>query len=226
MNCRHLFFAASCLIIAASTRTEAGWPFSADGPRKGSEEYYQMHACDPISARQKCKHGKLWPPYPRPMGEPAPCMHRFHASHYWPYPYNHYDRMSVLAVSHTQIGNGWQSACTFHHYHFDAVTHELNSAGRAHLQWMMANVPGQFRQAYLATTGDSAVNDLRLANFQETVAGYVGNADSLPVVLRVAQPVGRPADEVDSIFEQRLQNMDSPVIPFTSVISSGGGGSN
>ena len=186
-----------------------------------------MHACDPISARQKFKYGKAWPPYPRPIGEPAPCKHRFHASHYWPYPYNHYDRMSVLAVSHTQIGNGWQSACTFHHYHFDAGTHELNSAGRAHLQWVMANVPAQFRQAYLASTGDATTNGLRVSSIEQSVEGLVGTAGSLPVVLRMTQPVGRPADEIDSIFEQRLLNMDAPVIPFTSVISGGsGGGSN
>jgi hypothetical protein len=50
-----------------------------------------------------------------------------------------------------------------------------------------------------------------------------GNSQALSVAVRVATPTDRPAQEVDAIFKQRLENMDTPVIPFTQATTGGGG---
>lgn len=199
---------------------QAGWPFTAEGPRRGSEEYYQMRAGEPYGQRQKYKAGKLWPPQPRAVGKPLPWIHRYHASCYWPYPYTAMDQADVNLVSNLQIANGWQSLTTFYPYHFDEVTHRLNSSGLQHLQWLLENAPIAHRQAFLAMSPDSSINDRRMSSMHESVTTLVGNADSLPIALRVSSQIGRPASEIDSIFKQRIENMDTPVIPFVKATAA------
>ena len=221
MNCRDRIITSLALLLSTPALTWGGWPFTADGPRKGSREYYEMHAGDPVGQRQVYKYGKLWPPQPRAMGEPATCVHRYYASHYWPYPYNLMDRADVNAVSDAQIMNGWIAATTFYSYHFDGETNVLNSAGRAQLEWLMGSVPVEHRRAFVATTGDSTKNNLRIMQMQSAVAELVGDAGSLPIALRVSTPTGRPAEEVENIFQQRIDNMDSPIIPYAAPTSTG-----
>jgi hypothetical protein len=221
VNCRYRIVSALALLLSTPALTWGGWPFTSEGPRKGSREYYEMHAGDPVGERQVYKYGKLWPPQPRAMGEPLPCVHRFYANHYWPFPYNLMDRADVNAVSDAQIMNGWISATTLYDYHFDAETNALNSAGQAQLAWIMANVPVEHRRAFVATTGDSVRNDLRVAQVQSAVANLIGDPGSLPIALRVSTPTGRPAREVDAIFKQRFENMDPPIIPYAAPTSTG-----
>lgn len=199
----------------------AGWPFTAEGPRRGSKEYFEMRSSEPIGQRQKYKYGKFWPPQPRPIGDPLPWQHRYHASCYWPYPYTAMDQADVNLVSDLQIANGWVSATTFYSYHFDEQTQTLNSSGLQHLQWLLEHVPLQHRHAFLAMSTDSSINDRRLSNMQESVTMLVGDASSLPIALRVSTQHGRPASEIDSIFKQRMENMDTPVIPFANAVGSG-----
>jgi hypothetical protein len=223
VNCRHLILSALATLLATPTLTCGGWPFTQDGPRHGSREYYEMRAGEPIGSRQRCHHGKVWPPQPRPAGKPLPWIHRFYAIHYWPWPYTDMDIADVNYVSELQTGNGWVTCTTFFDYHFDPVTQELNSSGLAHLQWIMVNVPVQYRQAYVASSGVASTNDVRISSIQQSVAAMAGNSQALSVAVRVATPTDRPAQEVDAIFKQRLENMDTPVIPFTQATTGGGG---
>lgn len=163
----------------------------------------------------------MWPPEPRPVGKPLPWIHRFYASHYWPYPYTAMDQADVNLVSNLQIANGWQSLTTFYPYHFDEQTNELNSAGLQHLHWLLQNVPVEHRQAFLAMSPDSLINDRRMSSMHSSVERLVGDARSLPIALRASTQIGRPASEIDNIFKQRIENMDSPVIPFAA--ATGGG---
>lgn len=216
-----------CLAVLLSLPNagRAAWPFTNEGVRKHSDEYYEMRACEPIGERQKCHHGKMWPPYPRPAGDPLPMIHRYHASKYWPYPYSGMDEAEVRAVIATQIMNGWEACTTLYDYHFDPVTHELNSSGQAHLVWIMSNVPVEHRKVSIATAMEPGKNNLRMAYVQAATARLVGSDQSLPIVLRVATPPGRPAQEVDAIFKARMEKMESPVIPF-SVQPTGTGGAS
>ncbi|MBL8849032.1 MAG: hypothetical protein JNG89_05085 [Planctomycetaceae bacterium] len=221
MNFRCGILLALAWITSAPATGLAGWPFTSDGPRHGSQEYYEMRSSEPYGQRQAYRYGKMWPPEPRAGGKPQPCIHRFYAQHYWPYPYTAMDQADVNLVSDLQIGNGWLSLCTFYPYHFDPVTNKLNSSGQTHLQWLLSNVPLEQRQAFLAMSNDRSINDRRMSSMQESVATMLGDARSLPITLRVSSEIGRPASEIDSIFKQRLENMDSPVIPFAAATTGG-----
>lgn len=218
MNCRHIVLSALALLLSTPTLSLGGWPFTQEGPRAGSEDYYEMRSGEPIGQRQRYHHGKMWPPQPRPAGKPLPWIHRFHANHFWPWPYTDMDIADVNLVSDIQTGNGWLSCTTFHEYHFDPVTQNLNSAGLAHLQWILTHVPMQHRQAFVASSGQPATNDARVSSIQQSVGAMAGNSQALSVVVRVATPTGRPAQEIDTIFKQRLENMDTPVIPFAGAV--------
>ena len=221
VTCRNCLFLALVCVLTAPTLTRGGWPFSADGPRRGTREYYEMHAGAPVGQRQQYKAGKLWPPDPRVAGEPLPWLHRFHAAHYWPHPYNEMDRMSVRAIVDAHIAAGWETSCTLHDYHFDTESQTLNSAGRAHLQWILQNVPAAHRQAFVASTVNPEMNAQRLTRVESAVTGLIGQDHSLPVMLRMATPNGRPAAEVQAIFQGRIDSMPAPVINYTSVGTAG-----
>lgn len=216
MNCRAKKLIALAWLVTAPAVAAAGWPFTADGPRHGSEEYYEMRAFEPIGQRQRYHHGKFWPIEARPVGKPLPWIHRFHHSHYWPDMYTPLDQAEVNHVSDLQVANGWMSLCTFYPYHFDATTNRLNSSGEKHLAWLLSSVPVHQRQAYLAMSPDAALNDRRMSSLQESVVTYIGDSESFPIALRVSSQIGRPASEIDTIFKQRLENMDSPVIPYAA----------
>lgn len=221
VNCRKCLILALASIVLAPSMSRGGWPFTADGPRKGTREYYEMRACEPVGERQDYKAGKVWPPVPRVAGDPLPWIHRYHAAHYWPHPYNEMDRMSVHGIVHAHVTTGWQAACTLYDYHFDLESQSLNSAGRAHLQWILVNVPADHRQAFIASSDNADLNAQRLAQVESAVSGMIGQDHSMPIVLRMATPHGRPASEVDAIFDGRMESMLAPAIEYTSVGTAG-----
>jgi len=206
------------LMVAVSVRTAtAGWPFfSEDGIRRGSPEYYEAHAGDPAGARQKYHHGKLWPPLPRPAGPEQTFIHKYHTSHYWPFPYVCEDRNSVRALAQIQLSNGWQAATTLYEYHFDPESNALNSAGQTHLHWILSHAPEQFRQVSVAVAEQPEFNTVRLLSVEREIAKLVGAGQGVPVLLRVTDPVGRPAGEVQQIFKGLQDNMLPPVITYQS----------
>jgi hypothetical protein len=160
------------------------------------------------------------------VGEEQTCVHKYHALHYWPYPYNLRDREDVRMVAQAQVANGWVTATTFYDYHFDPITHQLNSAGRQHLSWIVAQAPPAYRQIYVSMAADPAFNDVRLMSVQKTLASTPAAEGSMPISLRVTEPLGRPATEVQRIFESSGENALPPTIEYQAVgTSSGGSGS-
>ncbi|MFG0335151.1 MAG: hypothetical protein ACF8TS_17480 [Maioricimonas sp. JB049] len=224
MRSRSLMMTILAGVCLAPVLAHAGWPFSSEGPTRGTPEFYEWRATDPVGARQEYKYGKLWPPRPRPVGRKQLPIHKYHAAHYWPYPYTCQDRASVTIMANTQVANGWLAATTFHEFHFDPVTHELNSSGQRHLQWLLTDVPPQFRQAYVAAPLDQSAGDRRVASIQAQADRLAGADAMLPVVLRTATPHGRPAHETQMIHDGRIQNMLPPTIQYTSGPGGGGGG--
>lgn len=212
-----LFVAAA----AVPSLLQAGWPFTAEGPRRGTPEWYELHAGDPVGQRQQFKFGKVWPAAPRPMGEPAPLVHRFHHNLYWPHPYVDLDRQSIEEFKALQIANGWEQATTLYDYHFDSQTQLLNSSGRDHLYWILSTVPMEFRTAFVqASPLDPTISSTRMANVQSEAARFVGGEQPIAVLLRVATPLGTPAVDVDAIYQYRRENLTPPPV----LQSQGGGG--
>ena len=104
---------------------------SPNGPKRGTAEYYCQRADDPVGERQKFHHGKAWPPFARPCGPEQTCVHKYHANHYWPYPYNVQDQSDVRLALQTQVNNGWCTATTLYDYHFDRVDASAQQLGPA-----------------------------------------------------------------------------------------------
>ncbi|MCA8993546.1 MAG: hypothetical protein KDA88_16275 [Planctomycetaceae bacterium] len=205
------------------TDAAAGWPFFSDnGPPRGSREWYEMHAADPPGVRQKYAYGKMWPPVARPTGPKQPAIHTYYDAHFWPNPYNLEDRRVVRSVMQTQVDNGWLSATTLYHYHFDADTNELNSSGQQHLHWLLTHAPIQYRQANVASDIDAKVNSDRVGSVEREIDRLLGQSASIPVLLRVGDPVGTPADQVQNVFTQAEAARSVPAIPFTSAVEGGG----
>jgi hypothetical protein len=188
-------------------------------PRWHSEAWWAARAQEPVGARQEEHQGKLWPPYPRPVGPKQPCSHIYHAEHYWPWPYHCIDRQVVLDMTRTQEANGWLTETTLYGYHFNPETNELTVPGRLHLKWILQYVPPSARAVYLEQTEDPAVNQQRMNGVRNAVTRLVGEANCPQITFRVAMPPERPAIEVDTIRRHELESIPTPRIPFESSAS-------
>jgi len=183
--------------------------FAGDGPWRYSDEWYEERASDPPGARQVYKYGKMWPPFPRPVGKGQTFWHKYHHAHYWPNPYNCQDREYVHNIFQQQTNNGWESATTLHDYHFDSETNRLNTAGEAHLQWILTQAPAQYRTTYVARGRNEQIGQYRLAMVQQSAREFCG--DTLPpILLKHDLFIGRPAIEIDTLRRLELQSIPQP----------------
>ena len=209
-----LWAAALSLISFAACQRPlfAAWPFADEsGCRRGSAEYYNGRANDPVGQRQRCKYGVTWPPQPRPCGPEMTCVHKYYHVRNWPYPYTCEDRSVVQMTCQGQIANGWAAETTFYDYHFDPYTNELNSSGLGKLVWILNAAPVQFRQAYVAPSDLSeAISEARVAQIQKEAQRM--SQSSLEVSLRNSLSDGRPAYEVEAIFDSLRKEPIPPKI--------------
>lgn len=195
----------------------------AGGPFPFTEEWYQQRADDPPGSRQIVKHGKYWPPYPRPMGRKQTFSHAYHTAHYWPYPYNCQDKADVNNLLESQTGAGWVTATTLHDYHFDADTQQLNDAGRTHALWVANVAPAQYRTLYLSQGSTAEMGQLR-ATQAEKFLREMGATNIPPLVVKYETFNGRQANEVDRIRNLELQSIPRPRLFLIGAAARQGGG--
>lgn len=186
-------------------------------PRRFSEDWYESRAQLPVGARQVEKHGALWPPYCRPVGEDQTCIHRYHAAHYWPHPYNCWDQESVYTHIQAHVDNGWILQTTLYEYHFSEENEELNHAGLTHLRWILENAPAQHRVCWVQTGPNRQISDLRMNAVQLAAAEMVGPENVPPIMLRVDSPTGRPAQHIDTQYRSFLSTMPEPRIQYQAL---------
>jgi hypothetical protein len=182
------------------------------GMKRYSDEWYAHEAERPIGARQKCRHGKLWPPFPRPTDDECPeFSHRFHHAHYWPLPYVCDDRAYVAHISQLQVVNGWTAETTLYDYHFYEDTPELNQSGQLHLRWILQDVPPARRMVWVQTALNPELSQARLASVQVAAIEMAGEGNLPSIMLRPGGIVGgKPAQEVDLQTRAYLQSMPNP----------------
>ena len=198
-----------------------------NGPRRWSEEWYQMHADSPVGTRQKYKYGKFWPPFSRPTGPKQPCMHQYHAAHYWPLPYVCADRAYVRDSTNLQVNKGWDTETTLYEYHFGDDNQALERSGRMRLEWILKHVPPDHRVVWVQTGENSETSQARLAAVQATAAEMIGDSgDVPPIMLRAATPVGRPAIEIDMTRKLELSTIPEPRVHYEALPSGTSGGGN
>ena len=213
-TCLRGVFAAMAL---SSGAVQAGgpWPFT--------EEWYRDRAQDPPGARQLDKHGKYWPPYPRPMGRKQTFVHAYHHAHYWPFPYNCQDRSDVQNLLEAQGNAGWAAATTLHDYHFDQDTQQLTDAAATQLLWISNSVPAQFRTIYISQGITTEMGQLRVAQAEKFLRES-GAQTIPPIVVKYEMFNGRPANEVDRLRMLELQSIPRPRLFLIGAASRGSGG--
>ena len=198
------------------------WPFTNETPyRRGSEEYYNARSCDPVGQRQRCKYGKIWPAEARPCGPEMTCAHKYYNASIWPYQYIADDRIAVQMTSQAQIANGWAAETTFYDYHFDQYTNELNSSGLGKLVWILNAAPPQYRRAFVAPAQLAGPEEIRMTEIQKEARRL--SSEPLEVDLRHSLSNGRPAQEVEAIFDALRKDPLPPKIDYQSVGSAKGG---
>lgn len=164
----------------------------------------------PPGGRQIEYKGKLWPPFPRPVGKEARHVDQYHYTHYWPHPQNCEDRSSVRAVMNIQAANGWVEATTLFNYHFDPETHALNSSGVAHLEYILFRVPAQYRTAFVQRARTAQADQLRVASVQAAASDILQDGSLPPIALRRARAYGTSAEEVDMISRKFIAGTPTP----------------
>ena len=219
----------ACLFVASTgaietTVVQAEGIFSPGTPGAGTQEYYQFHADSPVGSRQLFHKGKVWPPRPRPCGPHQPFCHKYHAATYWPWPYVCQDRAVVHSTINSQVENGWRATTTLYDFHFDDETNELNSAGRKQLHWILSHVPQQHQKLWVASSFDQGVTQARTMSVQ-TAMTNLGAGQQIPVELRIAHPLVRSAEVVETIGRAALDNTPAPVIQYQGISGGSGGGS-
>lgn len=215
-----MVFTFTCMIFVLPTESSAGWIFNRNNGNCDQECYISNL---PPGTRQKCEHGKLWPPQPRPTVPKQSFWQQFHTTKYWPYPYKAQDKALILDAFEVQRANGWKTMTTLYEFHFDQETNALNSAGQYQLEWILQNAPAQYRSAYVQTSRNQSVSDARLSAVQTEVINQTGHMEGLPVMLRVAKSLGRPAAEVQVINDYRRSNVLAPTILYQPGASLSGG---
>jgi hypothetical protein len=140
-------------------------------------------------------------------------MHRYHTAHYWPDPYRWQDRDSVRAHFAAQSAAGWMTNATLYDQHFDPETQEINDAGRVHLKWILLYAPPQRRIPWVQAADTPFANQARLASVQAEAVAIAGNTCPT-IALRVCQPYGGSAQEVDLIRRSYLESIPVPRVSF------------
>ncbi len=169
--------------------------------------------------------GKQWPLEPRPCAPSEPCVHRYHTAHYWPDPYRWQDRGSVRAHFAAQADAGWLTSTTLYDQHFDAETQTLNDSGRVHLKWILLFAPPQRRLPWVQAGEGAEVNQARLDSAQAEAVALIG-PNAPRICVRICQPYGGSAQEVDLIRRSYLESLPVPRIGFQSQTGSSAGGSS
>ncbi len=170
----------------------------------------------PVGSNQKEFKGKLWPPFPRPEGKMAGFWQQYHYAHYWPYPHSCEDQSSVRAALNLQASNGWIEGTTLFNHHFNTDTNQLNSAGLAHLEYILFRVPGQYRTAFVQMSGSAQGDQARVANVQASASSLLNDGNLPPIALRRGRAYGTSATEVDMISRQFISSTPKPRLSMGS----------
>lgn len=188
-----------------------------DAPRRWSKQWYEQEADSPVGARQAYVAGKLWPPFPRPAGKPQQLSHRYHAAHYWPYPYVCEDRAYIREVGQRQVNNGWITETTLYDYHFEDDGVKLDHSGLMHVDWILKHVPPTHRVIWVQEGFNPEQSQQRLAAVQTSATEIVGENNVPPIMLRADSPVGRPAVEIDMIRRAEMETVPDPRIEYEAL---------
>lgn len=187
----------------------------------GSCEWWSQRALDPPGVRNRCCKGKVWPVRPRPTGPRQQFSHTYHSATYWPLPYVCQDRQYIRDIVEIQRTNGWQQETTLYHRHF-GDDQMLTVPGRLHLVDILEVTPVRYRTVYIQSSHNAEIDNVRMANVQQSLLDLTGGTDSMPVVIRSGRDYSRPASEVKIINDLYDGSVLTPRLGGAAGGASGG----
>jgi hypothetical protein len=143
----------------------------------------------------------------------------FLRNNYWPQPFLYPDRDALCAPFAVMVHNGWRMQNTLSAHHFKPGTGDLTESGQLKLNWVMSEVPPQYRTVYVER-GETVEVTAKRIRAVEMAAGRLTVDGNVPPVMETAIAArGWPADQIDATTRQWLNSVPQPRLP-----SSGGGG--
>lgn len=138
---------------------------------------------------------------------------KYREVHNWPKPYTEMAATSVQTMLAAQVQKGWTRATTLQDYHFDPETHELNRAGRIHLNEIARHTPLERRFIFIEATDDASDTQTRVADVRRTVCAWVGEKNVPPLQVVQTPAYGAKAEEMKIERERFLGSIPTPRLP-------------
>lgn len=148
----------------------------------------------------------------------ARCRTDWHRNNCWPEPFSSLDREAVRGPMAAMVSNGWQREMTLATNHFDAESHQLNSAGRSRLVWILTQAPEHRRTVFVLRHIDPSITTERMSNVQHHVSEIVRNGVMPDVLVTNTAPRRTSAGYIDSVNRQRQENQPAPILPAMQLI--------
>ena len=147
----------------------------------------------------------------------------WHRMNHWPKPFTLADRQAMRSPFATMIENGWQRQNTLGSYLFDPETHEISSAGKVQLRWILTEAPDNRHQVYVQQGESLNVTAARVDSVQQSIAAMMPNGTMPPVEQTRRGPVGVAAGVIDAVYRKYDSSIVEPRLPSSAGSVSGGG---
>lgn len=148
------------------------------------------------------------------------CGHRiksgYHRNAVWPWPYFCPDRMAVREPFAIMVRNGWQRQNLLGPHYFDPHTHELTTAGKMHVRWILTQAPPERRQIYIERSVDPSLTAEYVAATRDYASRVSIEGENPQIYETNMMSEGRPAAMVDMINLRYMENQPLPVLPSAS----------
>jgi hypothetical protein len=142
--------------------------------------------------------------------------HGYRRNAVWPWPYFCADRMAVREPFDIMVRNGWQRQNLLGAHYFDPATHQLTTAGKMQVRWILTQAPPDRRQIFIERSIDPTLTSEYVAATRE-YASRVAIDGQMPQIYETNMMAeGRPANAVDMINVRFMENMPLPVLPAAS----------
>lgn len=108
----------------------------------------------------------------------------------WPMPFRTDDTIAVMRVFDVQRNNGWRMYNTLGTPMFDAESHQLTDAGKAHLRWIMTYAPQHRRVIFVLKGNDAEQTARRVESTQLAISEIVPVGNLPQIYLTDVESVG------------------------------------
>ncbi len=140
----------------------------------------------------------------------------------WPAPFRAMDTMNVLSVFDQQRDNGWRLNNTIGTSMYDASTHCLTAAGKAHVNWILTKAPQSRRVVFVLQGNSPEETAKRVESTQLAVSEMVPVGPLPQIYLTDREAAGSSGVYQTAVHRAMVSSVPSPRL--TSAAGAGAGG--